>query len=71
MATQKQIFLKKEGDKWYERNKLKIYQKNYDNDFIIKEILRLTKKKKIKKILEIGASNGSRLVYLKKKKNKM
>lgn len=46
MATQKQIFLKKEGDKWYERNNLKIYQKNYDNDFIIKEILRLTKKKK-------------------------
>jgi len=68
VATQKQIFLKKEGDKWYERNKLKIYKKNYDNDFIIKEILRLTKKKKIKKILEIGASNGSRLVYLKKKK---
>ena len=51
MVTQKQIFLKKEGDNWYERNKLKIYQKNYENDFIIQEILRLTKKKKIKKIL--------------------
>ena len=32
------------------------------------EILRLIKKKKSKKFLEVEASNGSRLVYLKKKK---
>jgi len=55
---QREIFLKSEGDKYYERNKGLLYN---ENDLIFKKIIQLNKKKRIKNLLEIGCGDGFRL----------
>lgn len=70
MATkkkQKDIFLNRAGDEWYERNKedLKLLEDNIDNDPIFRcmEFLELQPKM----VLEIGCSNGWRLHAISQK----
>lgn len=59
---QKEIFLTIEGNKYYERNKMKL--KSSNDDPIIQAIAQLELKPN--KILEIGCSNGWRLNLLQK-----
>ena len=66
MIFQKNLFLKKQADNWYDSNKSRLKKKSYKKDFIIKEVEILINKNKIKNILEIGCSDGNRLSYLKK-----
>lgn len=64
MKKQKDIFLKSEGNKWYQRNlKYRTCEKTIEDDLIIKIFKRLEICPK--KILEIGCSNGYRLQGLK------
>ena len=68
--SQKKIFLKSEGDKWFLRNK-----SNIDLKTSLKKdaILNFLDKKKIsfKSVLEIGCSNGYRLELLKQVKENL
>ncbi len=69
MATkQSKIFLKSEGDNYYQRNKGLLYN---EDDLIFKKIINLNKKKKINNLLEIGCGDGFRLnlIYEKLKIN--
>jgi len=65
--NQKEIFLKNEGDKYYERNKKKI-SKNHN--YICKKIIELSKNKNILRILEIGCGTGDLLKKISKRKIK-
>tara|TARA_A100001011_G_C14316411_1_gene848179 strand:- start:1974 stop:2603 length:630 start_codon:yes stop_codon:yes gene_type:complete len=62
---QYKIFLKKEGDKYFERNKNKIYKK----DHLFYEIKNAHRNKKINRLLEIGCGSGERLDLLNKELN--
>ncbi len=65
---QSQIFLKKEGDNYYKRNKY--YNLKSDIPLIeLKKLVRKYKNKKNVKVLEIGCGDGRRLALLKKKYN--
>ena len=64
--NQKKIFLKNEGDRYYERNKNIISQ---NHDFICKKIIELSKSKSKLKILEIGCGTGNLLKKIHEKKN--
>ena len=68
--SQKQIFLNGEGDNWYLRNKKKINNKlkNKIVTSVLNNHLNKSYKRKIN-FLEIGCSNGSLLLNIKKKKN--
>lgn len=62
MRKQSKIFLTKEGDNYFNRNKNKPFIK--DNLFF--EIKKYHSKKKIKKLIEIGCGQGHRLNLLNK-----
>ena len=66
MIFQKNLFLKKQADNWYDSNKSRLKKKSYKKDFIIKEVEILINENKIENILEIGCGDGNRLSYLKK-----
>ncbi len=59
--TQDKIFLKKEGDAWFLRNKEELGCAKYDRPSRLAKSLN---KEKIKSIAELGCSNGWRLHYL-------
>jgi ubiquinone/menaquinone biosynthesis C-methylase UbiE len=63
--SQKDIFLKSEGNKWFERNKESIISAEDDFPIKIMEMYNIQPKK----ILEIGCSNGFRLNRLKERFN--
>ena len=55
--SQKAFFLSGEGDKWLIRNKKEISNRNYNNDLVSIEILKIIKefyKNKQVRILEVG-----------------
>ena len=62
--TQDNVFLEKEGDAWFNRNKSKLGNK-IEHDWIF-FLAKSLEKKKIKRIVEIGCSNGWRLHFLAK-----
>ena len=62
--SQKQIFIKEEGDKWFERNLITKNLKRNTEDPVLKIIKEL--KLDYNSVLEVGCSNGYRLNYLKK-----
>lgn len=62
MDTQEDVFLNGEGDRWFERNVLKMEQ-NADHDPVIAKIMEGNLKPY--NILEFGCSNGWRLQRLK------
>ncbi|MFK8773093.1 MULTISPECIES: class I SAM-dependent methyltransferase [Aeromonas] len=59
---QKNVFMAREGNEWYERNKSAILGKTLDNDPIFKALAYLGCKPA--RILEIGCANGWRLAQL-------
>lgn len=63
-ATQDQIFLEKEGDAWFKRNK-EALAKPGKIDWPSYCINLLDQKEKIKSVIEVGCSNGYRLASLK------
>lgn len=66
---QKEIFLKREGNSWYSRNKDKLAARKLpDEDAILREILELPQieGERHLKVLEIGCGDGARLAWLKK-----
>ena len=63
--NQKKIFLKSEGDRYYERNKNIISQ---NHNFICKKIIELSKSKSKLRILEIGCGAGNLLKKIHEKK---
>ena len=68
--NQKKIFLSGEGDKWLIRNKKELSKKNYKNDIVLKEVLKIiddSYKKKRVRILEVGCGNSSRLKKINKR----
>ena len=65
IKNQKNIFLKYEGNRFFERNKKKLKLKDYSKDKIT-QIINSLKVKKNMTILEIGCCAGDRLNYLKK-----
>ena len=68
-TTQLSFFKSTEGDKWYSRNKKKLFSKKkfYENEIIYNELSEF--KKKINNILHIGCSNGLKLKNLCNKFN--
>jgi len=62
LKKQSKIFLEKEGDNYFKRNEYKTFIK--DNLFF--EIKKFNKKKKLKKLIEIGCGQGHRLNLLNK-----
>lgn len=58
MKTQKDIFLKSEGDEWYQRNQDAI-KKRLENDIIIKSLESLNINPQ--NVLEVGCADGYRL----------
>ena len=69
IKTQLNFFKSTEGDKWYARNKKKLFSKKnfYENEIIYNELAEF--KKKINNILHIGCSNGLKLKNLCNKFN--
>tara|TARA_B100002051_G_scaffold96066_1_gene91660 strand:- start:3979 stop:4653 length:675 start_codon:yes stop_codon:yes gene_type:complete len=69
LVKQKKIFLDGEGDNWFLRNKKHLKNRAIKKKIIIHTIQNLIKDKNKKKIsfLEVGCSNGSFLLQLKKK----
>ena len=66
MKKQSNIFLDNEANNWFQRNNESVKLKNYaTDDFIIAELSEMEDVFKNKRVLEIGASDGSRLQYLK------
>ena len=68
--SQKAVFLSGEGDKWLIRNKKEISNRDYNNDIVSIEILKIIKehyKNKRIRILEVGCGNSTRLKKLKKR----
>ena len=68
MINNKEYFLKKGGDDYFYRNKNKII--NFKNELLSKIILDNLNNKLVN-VLEVGCSDGSRLLYLSKKYNKI
>lgn len=64
---QKDIFLKIEGDNWFERNKKGLEQRSLNDDYLFNQILEYIPNKNNVSILEIGCGNGKRLAALKQK----
>jgi len=66
MSNNKKLFIKKEGDKYFERNKS--HTVNYQIEPLSKIIIDCIKKIKTRniKVLEIGCGDANRLLYLKK-----
>lgn len=66
MSIQKEIFLKGEGNAWYERNKETLSERHLpDDDFILTELVNLFTDFSDLNILEIGCGGGERLSWLK------
>ena len=60
--TQKEVFLKSEGDSWFNRNKEALKNKNLNEDPLFREIIAFSTKSNVSiDILEIGCGNGNRL----------
>ncbi|MFQ2093752.1 class I SAM-dependent methyltransferase [Aeromonas taiwanensis] len=59
---QKNVFMSREGNEWYERNKTAILGKSLASDPIFKALEYLGRKPA--RILEIGCANGWRLAQL-------
>lgn len=59
---QKNVFMAREGNEWYERNKAAILEKSLANDPIFKALEYLGSKPA--RSLEIGCANGWRLALL-------
>jgi ubiquinone/menaquinone biosynthesis C-methylase UbiE len=68
MKNNKEYFFKKGGDDYFYRNKNKII--NFKNELLSKVILN-NLNNKIVNVLEVGCSDGSRLLYLSKKYKKI
>lgn len=64
---QKDIFLKIEGDNWFERNKKVLERRSLNEDHLLNQILEFTLHKNNASILEVGCGNGKRLLALKQK----
>ena len=73
---QKNIFLKTEGNKWYERNRSSLNKRNYDKDLIVNEIIKindfigskpnhLKPKSKKGRILEVGCGDAGFVIFKK------
>lgn len=62
---QDDIFEIQEADQWFLRNKEYILSKKADEDICIQQIKQLPNLKKITSVIELGASNGYRLNFLK------
>lgn len=66
---QKEIFLKIEGDRWFQRNQKLIETRGLDNDPVLIELLELKdtfSEDKDISVLEIGCSSGYKLEWIKK-----
>ena len=68
MKNNKKYFLKKGGDDYFFRNKNKII--NFKNELLSKVIIDNLNNKLVN-VLEVGCSDGSRLLYLSKKYKKI
>jgi len=68
---QKNLFLKSEADKWYQRNKKILEERTFENDILCLKITKLLNSNSKKKIslLEVGCADGTRLNLIKKKYN--
>ena len=60
---QKEIFLKTEGDKWYQRNLKALDERDYNLDVVANYVRNIFPNHNCR-ILEIGCSSGQRLKYL-------
>lgn len=71
--TQKEIFLEKEGDAYFERNKMKLKKREVGiEDPIIHALVKIIDKKNIKEnssLLEIGCGEGKRLEWISQNLN--
>lgn len=66
MSTQKEVFLKGEGNAWYGRNKETLSERHLpDGDIVLTELVNLFSDFSELKILEIGCGGGERLSWLK------
>ena len=61
--SQKDIFIKKEGNNWFQRNQEVISERDYSNDTVCLMIQENYPNQSMK-ILEVGCSSGQRLNYL-------
>ena len=64
MSSQKDVFLRYEGNNYFKRNKKVLLEKNYAKDKIVLLVKSLLNKKLKVNILEIGCSSGLKLNYL-------
>ena len=65
--SQKDIFLKSEGDAWFVRNEKAVANYNLpEDDLLLCEIIEIHKQSggEVLKILEIGCGDGTRLGWL-------
>ena len=67
MSIQKNIFLEREADSWFDRNLPALTQYSIEKDPVAKELLRYVPLSDRVNILEIGCSSGHRLQALKNK----
>ena len=67
MSVQKNIFLEKEADSWFERNLSALTQYSIEKDPVAKEMLKYVPTSGNLNILEIGCSSGHRLQAMKNK----
>jgi Methylase involved in ubiquinone/menaquinone biosynthesis len=67
MSIQKNIFLEKEADSWFDRNLSALTQYSIEKDPVARELLRYVPISESLNILEIGCSSGHRLQALKNK----
>lgn len=66
MSSQKEKFLKGEGNAWYERNKKILTERNFpDDDVVLSELVNVFPNFSELKILEVGCGGGERLLWLK------
>lgn len=63
---QDKIFETTEADNWFLRNKDSIVNQKAENDLISSIVDKIFNKNEIKSVIELGASNGYRLNFLKK-----
>jgi SAM-dependent methyltransferase len=62
MIVQKDVFLKTEGDAWFERNASALDAKDWSSDPLCQKVAKLSTRPL--SVLEIGCGDGSRLHYL-------
>lgn len=67
MSIQKNIFLEKEADSWFDRNLSALTQYSIEKDPVARELLKYVPISESLNILEIGCSSGHRLQALKNK----